>query len=224
MSNTRVTSGSFVRCDNIFASSADGCTSQMLTTSIFAISTLISSHQIYNLLGQVQEDNLQQLALFSAYGKCVQQQQRDLDVGAGGETEVGSSAAASSTPAAQTETKPQPPFQRIELLVRDSPRIISMMPKAGSDGKWPDASDASAWAPVDAECTRMLDLILSRSANADVTSVREQIRDCFKEVTLAMLPNPGCVARKCSAVSGCRGRCPILHPFCLLCAPQHGGR
>lgn len=161
---------------------ADGHTSQMLTTSIFAISTLISSHQIYNLLGHVQEDNLQQLALFSAYGKCVQEQQSELEEAEG---------LAAATPSAGPQ-RPPPPFQRVELLVRDSPRITTFMPKAGAGGLWPVGTDPS-WAPVDAECERQLESILSRGANADLVSVRAQIKDCFAEVSLAMLPNPGCV-------------------------------
>ena len=43
----------------------DSQTTQMLTTSIFGISTLLSSYQIYNIEKRVQEDHLQHLALFS---------------------------------------------------------------------------------------------------------------------------------------------------------------
>lgn len=51
----------------------DSSTSQMLTACIFGLSTLISSYQIYNVGERVQEDNLQHLALFSEYGRCVAQ-------------------------------------------------------------------------------------------------------------------------------------------------------
>lgn len=40
-------------------------TSSELTASIFGLSTLISSHQIYNLSKQIQEDKLQQLDYFT---------------------------------------------------------------------------------------------------------------------------------------------------------------
>ena len=43
----------------------DCLTGQMLTTSIFGMSTLLSSYQIYNVEKRLQEDNLQNLALFS---------------------------------------------------------------------------------------------------------------------------------------------------------------
>ena len=45
----------------------DGMTTQNLTTSIFGISTLLSSFQIYNIEKRLQEDHLQHLALFSEY-------------------------------------------------------------------------------------------------------------------------------------------------------------
>ena len=47
----------------------DSETSQMLTASIFGLSTLLSSYQIYNVDKRVQEDNLQHLALFTEYGR-----------------------------------------------------------------------------------------------------------------------------------------------------------
>lgn len=54
----------------------DTHTAQNLTTAIFALSTLISSHVIYNLTGRIQEDALQNLALFSQFGKRVLSEQR----------------------------------------------------------------------------------------------------------------------------------------------------
>ena len=45
----------------------DGLTGQMLTTSIFGLTTLLSSYQIYNIEKRLQEDHLQHLALFSEY-------------------------------------------------------------------------------------------------------------------------------------------------------------
>ena len=45
----------------------DCLTGQMLTTSIFGMSTLLSSYQIYNVEKRLQEDHLQNLALFSEF-------------------------------------------------------------------------------------------------------------------------------------------------------------
>lgn len=66
-------------------------TTMALTASIFGFSTLLSSYQIYNVDKRVQEDNLQQLALFSEYARTAMD-------------------------AKATESKP---FQKIEFLVRD---------------------------------------------------------------------------------------------------------
>ena len=42
----------------------------MMATSIFGLSTLLSSHQIYNVQNRLQEDHLQHLALFTEYGRA----------------------------------------------------------------------------------------------------------------------------------------------------------
>jgi atlastin len=54
----------------------DSETGQMLTTAIFGLSTLISSVQVYNVTRQIQEDQLQHLALFTEYGRRVLEQQQ----------------------------------------------------------------------------------------------------------------------------------------------------
>ncbi|VVU94869.1 Guanylate-binding protein, N-terminal domain [seawater metagenome] len=46
-------------------------TNQKKTITLFGMSALISSHVIYNVDKRIQEDNLQHLALFSAYGQLV---------------------------------------------------------------------------------------------------------------------------------------------------------
>ncbi|KAH9258043.1 hypothetical protein BASA81_003606 [Batrachochytrium salamandrivorans] len=49
----------------------DGTLTQQLTTAVFGLSTLISSHQIFNVKEKIQDDHLQHLALFSEYSKLV---------------------------------------------------------------------------------------------------------------------------------------------------------
>lgn len=66
-------------------------TSMQLTASIFGMSTLLSSYQIYNVSKRIQEDNLQQLALFSEFARTAMDE-------------------------ADFQKKP---FQQIEFLVRD---------------------------------------------------------------------------------------------------------
>ena len=67
-----------------------------LTASIFGLSTLLSSYQIYNVDKRIQEDNLQQLALFSEYARM-----------------------ALTTNSSSEGAPTSKPFQRIEFLVRD---------------------------------------------------------------------------------------------------------
>jgi atlastin len=76
----------------------DNETTMSLTASIFGLSTLLSSYQIYNVDKRIQEDNLQQLALFSEYARlAVQADQSHQSAG----VEI------------------VKPFQRMEFLVRD---------------------------------------------------------------------------------------------------------
>ncbi|KAL3904482.1 MAG: hypothetical protein SGILL_010052 [Bacillariaceae sp.] len=76
----------------------DNETTMNLTTSIFGLSTLLSSYQIYNVDKRIQEDNLQQLALFAEYARLA------VEAGNSGEVE---------------KTLNEKPFQTMEFLVRD---------------------------------------------------------------------------------------------------------
>jgi len=70
----------------------DNVTTMNLTSSIFCLSTLISSHQIYNVDKNIREDNLQHLALFSEYGRNA---------------------------VVKSSNGDRKPFQKMEFLVRD---------------------------------------------------------------------------------------------------------
>jgi atlastin len=76
----------------------DSNTAQMLTASIFGLSTLLSSYQIYNVKELIGEDNLQHLALFSEYGRMALAEEQK--TGEGG-------------------ARQKRPFQRLDFLVRD---------------------------------------------------------------------------------------------------------
>jgi atlastin len=78
----------------------DSNTAQMLTASIFGLSTLLSSYQIYNVKELVGEDNLQHLALFSEYGRmALAEEQKSNELGGA--------------------KRAKRPFQRLDFLVRD---------------------------------------------------------------------------------------------------------
>ena len=89
----------------------DSETSQMLTASIFGLSALISSYQIYNVVRQIQEDNLQHLALFAEYGRVAFREAND--AGGGGERVF--------------------PFQTLEFLVRDAIMDVEDLDALGRD-------------------------------------------------------------------------------------------
>ena len=76
----------------------DNETTMSLTASIFGLSTLLSSYQIYNVDKRIQEDNLQQLALFSEYARLAVEADQAFQL-AGVEIVK--------------------PFQKMEFLVRD---------------------------------------------------------------------------------------------------------
>ena len=73
-------------------------TTMGLTAAIFGLSTLLSSFMIYNVDKRIQEDNLQQLALFSEYGRM---------------------ALVSDNAREGVSADKSKPFQRIEFVVRD---------------------------------------------------------------------------------------------------------
>lgn len=77
-------------------------TTMALTASIFGLSTLLSSYQIYNVDKRIQEDNLQQLALFSEYARMAMTTQDDKE-----------------EESLATTTTTKKPFQQVEFLVRD---------------------------------------------------------------------------------------------------------
>lgn len=74
-------------------------TTMALTASIFGLSTLLSSYQIYNVDKRIQEDNLQQLALFSEYARMAMTTHNDTED--------------------DYPTTIDKPFQQVEFLVRD---------------------------------------------------------------------------------------------------------
>jgi atlastin len=77
----------------------DNETTMSLTASIFGLSTLLSSYQIYNVDKRIQEDNLQQLALFSEYARLAVQTDNGM--------------------VEQEKSLNDKPFQTMEFLVRD---------------------------------------------------------------------------------------------------------
>lgn len=184
----------------------DNQTSQMLTACIFGLSTLCSSYMIYNVSGRIGEDNLQHVALFSEYARVVVAAQRagsaaqkkagsasgpEVESASQGSTLRGidraeslrkldaasSSEQSSSTKNAVSATEQsQPPFQRLEFLVRDSSTIAKLSSDPGQ--------------AVD-HMSSYLDSVFSQVNLKDLRTVRGQILECFRDISCYMLPHPG---------------------------------
>jgi atlastin len=167
-------------------------TTMGLTAAIFGLSTLLSSYQIYNVDKRIQEDNLQQLALFSEYGRmALQSDKKDA-----GENEKNTHDHANADKdengngnddddddeITSTNTKKQSlkPFQKIEFLVRD----------------WQNFEDDENIPNCEAEMKTYLQTVLAERQASDLKDTREQILSCFDTVECYLLTHPGFAVTK----------------------------
>ncbi|GLD92109.1 hypothetical protein PINS_up000642 [Pythium insidiosum] len=183
----------------------DSETSQMLTASIFGLSTLLSSYQIYNVDKRVQEDNLQHLALFTEYGRmalfggggtdnstfnmpaptiaALKKQASSLSSSSKRSLDKASSSVSTKSDDAHTdgeeddddESSLPRPFQRLDFLVRD----------------WQDFSRNQSLAEKRDDMKQYMKELLSSRKQKDLADTREQIHSCFERVDCFLLPHPG---------------------------------
>ena len=140
----------------------DSRLTQMLTACIFGLSTLISSHQIYNVQNRIQEDNLQHLALFTEYGRIAHSKQSQAE--GRDKAEDGRRSAA---------------FQRLEFLVRDWQEYEGL-------------EDDELREQISEMDTYLQEVLETESReHKDLRDVREHIEDCFDDVGAFLLPHPG---------------------------------
>ena len=154
----------------------DQSLSQLLTTSIFGLSTLLSSYQVYNVKNQIQEDQLQHLSLFAEYGRVALQQ----DQNEGNSTEDSSNGNDGNDDG--KDRSPPPPFQTLQFLVRDWNEFEDLEPEDLNDMKGLEKSMTDYLQSV---------LATTESSNDDLVSVRKHITDCFETVDAFLLPHPG---------------------------------
>jgi atlastin len=140
----------------------DNETTMAVTASIFGISTLLSSYQIYNVDKRIQEDNLQQLSLFSEYARLAISSNE-------------SNQQLSSTTIQDNNNIQQKPFQHIEFLVRD----------------WQNFDDEESLVAMEESMTKYLDTVISERTASDLQDTRNQIISCFDEITCYGLCHPG---------------------------------
>jgi len=172
-------------------------TTMGLTAAIFGLSTLLSSYQIYNVDKRIQEDHLQQLAMFSEYGRMALHTEAtdapkpDKDVPDSIPEEDDE-----DTPTDTKATKPRPiltkskstrsssktittpippPFQKMEFLVRD----------------WQNFEDDEDLPACEAEMITYLETVLAERAGEDLRATREQINSCFEDISCYLLTHPG---------------------------------
>mmetsp|Transcript_16613 Transcript_16613/g.24834 ORF Transcript_16613/g.24834 Transcript_16613/m.24834 type:complete len:647 (+) Transcript_16613:231-2171(+) len=155
-------------------------TTMALTAAIFGLSTLLSSYQIYNVDKRIQEDNLQQLALFSEYGRMAIQTEgkekkektdNDEKTNVSDDSEEGDEKEETST----KEKEQSKPFQKIEFLVRD----------------WQNFEDEDDLEACEREMEEYLENVLAEREAADLKDTREQITACFDNVCCYLMTHPG---------------------------------
>ena len=149
-------------------------TTMGLTAAIFGLSTLLSSYQIYNVDKRIQEDNLQQLALFSEYGRMALQ--------ADGEKDQSERALLDNEQDGdgQEKKKRSKPFQKIEFLVRD----------------WQNFEDDEDLDACKKEMNEYLETVIAERQASDLKDTREQITSCFEEVSCFLMTHPGFAVTK----------------------------
>lgn len=160
-------------------------TTMDLTAAIFGLSTLLSSHQVYNVEKRVQEDHLQQLALFSEYGRLAMSvekddQEEDDNAHTDEDSEV-------ITGSELPPPSPSKPFQRIEFLVRDWQNFDE-----------DDLDDLNIDNLVNGMDEYLQSVISDRDGDStsDLADTRRQISSCFDQTKCFLLPHPGLAVTK----------------------------
>jgi atlastin len=151
-------------------------TTMALTASIFGFSTLLSSYQIYNVDKRIQEDNLQQLALFSEYARTAMAGDKEAKVAVAQEHKKGEDAST-------TESAIPKPFQQMEFLVRDWQHFD-------------DEEDEEDYEAMEKSMDKYLDTVIAERDAKDLQDTREQIQSCFEKITCYGLSHPGFAVTK----------------------------
>ncbi|CAI5721802.1 unnamed protein product [Hyaloperonospora brassicae] len=189
----------------------DSETSQMLTASIFGLSTLLSSYQIYNVDKRVQEDNLQHLALFTEYGRMAlfgdsksneerQMVERATSIASTVLSEsprsVDKAAAFSESERdddddddAKKDEEGSEKEAALDNEVRQRARPFQRLDFLVRD--WQDFSRNQTLAEKREDMRQYTAEMLSSRKQKDLADTREQISSCFEKVACFLLPHPG---------------------------------
>ena len=157
-------------------------TTMALTASIFGFSTLLSSYQIYNVDKRIQEDNLQQLALFSEYARTAvasnDDRKDDKNDGKDDDDDDGND---------RKKSPRRKPFQHIEFLVRDWQHF---------EDDDSDDVDNMDFDKIERDMQEYLDKVLQEREAKDLKDTREQIASCFEQTTCYGFCHPGFAVTK----------------------------
>lgn len=198
----------------------DSETGQMLTTSIFGLSTLISSVQVYNVTRQIQEDQLQHLALFTEYGRRVleQQQARAAKEDAAAPPPPAAPRGGGDGAAGEQGSIDEDEDGEGDGGVGATDAVAALRSlgatSSGAQQRSPpfqrleflirDAVIRSLRDPlgVEAEMQEHLERVLAKDFNKDLKSVRDHIRACFADLSAYALPHPGYAVAENDQYSG----------------------
>ncbi|OQS00640.1 atlastin [Thraustotheca clavata] len=183
----------------------DSETSQMLTASIFGLSTLLSSYQIYNVDKRVQEDNLQHLALFTEYGRMALQGSLEQTDNQDIKSVTLRSMKSIGEPTSETSLTKQKSSQSQESELVDGTDVESDDDGEGAhDGlmrpfqhldflvrDWQDFKRKATLAEKKADMKAYTQEILSTRKQQDLADTREQIFACFETISCVLLSHPG---------------------------------
>lgn len=145
-------------------------TSDHLTTSIFGLSTLISSYLVFNVSLQIQEDNMKSLALFAEYARVALHANKHTTRAVVADASAGSDESKGNDDEGVAE---EAPFQTVEFLVRDSRLRAKTLPEKLAEMKTQVAK------------------VMDADVNEDIRTTRKQVRLCFNKVSGFYLPYPG---------------------------------
>lgn len=124
----------------------DRKTSEHVTRSVFGLGTLLSSSMVYNIKGNISEDVLRTLSMFTEYARVVSKREQKHNASVAAPDSPSSSAAEAAAPESEDS---KAPFQHVTVLVRDSAKAERRGPL--EEGQ----EDAYA-----AECDRVMDQIM----------------------------------------------------------------
>ncbi|RHY26857.1 hypothetical protein DYB32_007280 [Aphanomyces invadans] len=199
----------------------DSETSQMLTASIFGLSTLFSSYQIYNVDKRVQEDNLQHLALFTEYGRMALQGSieegenqlmkeasmrsiqsfarviSDKQMQRQGNSTVSNDMGELDATDVEDEGTTETSGVGDDANVDDEPVIRPFQHLDFLVRDWQDFKRSATLAEKQADMQAYASEVLSTRKQQDLADTREQIHSCFETIRCVLLSHPGHAVTDC---------------------------